>query len=186
MLYTVFVCIRVNNDTSPLWWSRSIELSCSVFSMYSSSSTLIMLNCAPAGHRCLPKADSIVQRLSCLYSLPLDFCISVKSHSRVLYNSQVWYFMQGFINKYRIFSISFAGTINFSACQDTGTIRGRGQYHSAVHAVQSASVRALRCDTRTSLLPAISAAVSAEISAVALAATPPGFVVHQTVLHAAV
>ena len=28
-----------------------------------------------------------------------------------------------------------AGTINFSACQDVGTIWGRGQYHSAAHAV---------------------------------------------------
>ena len=30
-----------------------------------------------------------------------------------------------------------AGTINLSACQDVGTIQGRGQYYSAVKCMQS-------------------------------------------------
>ena len=46
-----------------------------------------------------------------------------------------------------------------------GTKRGRGQYHSAAHAVLSASVCALYYDTRSSLLPGMSAAASADISA---------------------
>ena len=50
----------------------------------------------------------------------------------------------------------------------------------------SAGVRALCYNTRSSLLPAVSTAVSGEISAVASVATTPDFAVHRTILRAAV
>ena len=76
---TVFISIWVKYDTSPLWWSKSIELSCIVFYAFLKLSVLL----THTGHRCLSKADSIVHRLSGSYSLPLDLCISVKYCYRV-------------------------------------------------------------------------------------------------------
>ena len=46
-------------------------------------------------------------------------------------------------------------------------------------------IEGLSYNTRSLLLPAMSTAVSAEISAAASAATLPGFAVHKTVLRAA-
>ena len=46
--------------------------------------SLVMLNFAPACHRCLSNTDSIVCRLFSLCSLLLNLCTSMKNHSRML------------------------------------------------------------------------------------------------------
>ena len=51
--------------------------------------SLIMLNFAPACHRCLSNPDSIVCRLFSLYSLPLNLCTSAKNYSRVPLSSSL-------------------------------------------------------------------------------------------------
>ena len=80
-------------------------------------------------------------------------------------------------------NILAAGTINFRACQNTATNRGWEQNEDGVniarqHMQSSASVCALCYDTKSSLLPAMSTAVSAKISTAASAAIPSGFAVH--------
>ena len=79
-----------------------------------------------------------------------------------------------------------AGTINLSACQGVGTIRGWGQYYSAVKCMQSRVLARIFSVDLTILghmhavfyiqycLPAMATAVLAESSAAASVAIPPG------------
>ena len=71
------------------------------------------------------------------------------------------------------------GTINFSVCKDAGTIRGLEQNEGGVNIarqrMQSRVLARVLCyDTQSSFLPAMSTAVSADISP----ATLPGFAEH--------
>ena len=76
-----------------------------------------------------------------------------------------------------------AGTINFRACQDAGTIRGRVQFEGGnktrAGSISLGSACSLECLRASALLRYdVLVAANNEISAAASAATLPGFAVH--------